>query len=88
MSQLGKQFWTYKLINNTLIVNTDFGLTTLSLVLVSGTGSVQGTLVCNGIASSSIELEVGIPILIATGSLSLIDDWTIITTGTINIIGR
>ena len=88
MSQLGKQFWTYKLINNTLVVNTDFGLTTLSLILVSGTGSVQGALVCNGIASSSIELEVGIPILIATGSLSLIDDWTIITTGTINIIGR
>jgi hypothetical protein len=88
MSQLGKIFWTYKLVNDSLVVTTDYGLTALSLILVSGSGSVQGSLICNGIESTSIDLEIGVPILISTESLSLIDEWTITTSGTINIIGR
>jgi len=87
-SQLGKDFWTYKLSNDTLLVDTSFGLTTLSLVLLSGAGTVQGNLICNGIPSEALDLVVGMPVLINTDSLSLIDNWTIATTGVINIIGK
>lgn len=86
--QLGKNFWTFKLSNDTILIDKTFGLTTLSLELVSGTGTIQGNLVCSGIASEELDLSIGQPVLITTDNLSLIDNWTISTTGVIQIIGR
>lgn len=86
--QLGKDFWTYKLSNDTLVITNDFGLTTLSLVLLSGTGTIQGNLVANGISSEPLDLVIGQPVLIPTDNLSLINNWTISTTGVINLIGK
>lgn len=87
-SQLGKDFWTFKLSNNSILIDTTFGLTTLSLELISGTGTIQGNLVCAGYTSEELDLIIGQPVLIATDNLSLIDNWTITTTGVIQIIGR
>lgn len=88
MSQLEKQFWTYELNNNTLLINSDFGLSALSLTLASGTATAKGTLVCNGIASTEIDLTIGQPILVSTDTSSVIGDLTIVTTGVVNLIGR
>jgi hypothetical protein len=85
---LDKQFWTYKLSNDTLMFNGDFGLSALSFTLLSGTGSVKGTLVANGYASTSIILKIGQPLLISTDTSSLIGDLEITTTGDLNLIGR
>ena len=88
MSQLEKQFWTYRLTSGTLSFSGDFGMSALSMTLASGTGTIQGTLVANGIASTQIDLVIGQPLLIATDTSSIIGDLTIITTGIVNLIGR
>lgn len=88
MSQLEKQFWTYRLNNGTLSFSGDFGISALSMTLASGTGSIQGTLVANGIPSTQIDLVIGQPLLISTDTSSIIGDLTIITTGVVNFIGR
>jgi hypothetical protein len=88
MSQLEKQFWTYRLNNSTLTINSDFGLSSLSLALESGTGTIQGTLVSNGLASTPLTLVVGQPVLIPTDTSSVIGDLIITTTGIVNLIGR
>ena len=88
MSQLSKEFWTYELNASGLAITSDFGLTAVSLTLVSGTALIQGSLNCNGFASTKINLVIGQPILISTDALSFVDNLKIDTTGVLNIIGR
>jgi hypothetical protein len=70
--------WTYNLVNNTLIIDETFGLTNLSILLTSGTGSVTGS------------LTIGQPLNISSGSSSqiILGTLTVTTGGTIEIIGR
>tara|TARA_R110000868_G_scaffold181220_2_gene422053 strand:- start:1002 stop:1268 length:267 start_codon:yes stop_codon:yes gene_type:complete len=87
---IASRFWTYNLVNDTINIDGSFGLTTLSILLTSGTGSVEGTLAANGIASQSLALTIGQPVNISSGNNGtiLIGELVITTTGTIEIIGR
>lgn len=82
--------WTYNLVNSTLIIDETFGLTNLSILLTSGTGSVTGSLASGGLQSQPLSLTVGQPLNISSGSSSqiILGALTITTTGTIEIIGR
>ena len=88
MSQLSKEFWTKELNASGLVINSSFGLTAVSLTLVSGTAFITGSLNCNGVASTKINLVIGQSILISTDALSFVKYLKIETTGVLNIIGR
>lgn len=88
MSQLSKEFWTKELNVNNITITSSFGLTAVSLTLVSGTAFIKGSLDCNGVASTKINLVIGQSILISTDALSFVDNLEISTTGVLNIIGR
>jgi hypothetical protein len=87
-NQLGKKFWTFTLVEDTITITNDFGITDLSIELVSGDGTIQGTLICNEIEPTEIELKIGDPVLISTNSLAIISEIVITTNGVINLIGR
>jgi hypothetical protein len=87
MNGINQKIWTQELTNSTLLITEDFGLSSISLVLKSGTGSVDGTLILeNSVPSNPINLVVGIPLTI-TGYTAL-DGISIVTTGVISIIGK
>ena len=82
--------WTYNLVNDTIVINETFGLTNLSILLTSGTGSVTGSLASGGLPSQPLALTIGQPLNISSGSSSqiILGTLTITTSGTIEIIGR
>jgi hypothetical protein len=87
MNGISQKIWTNELTNSTLVITEDFGLKSISILLKSGTGSVEGGLILeNGVTSTPINLVVGTPLTLS-GFTSL-DGITIITTGVISIIGK
>jgi hypothetical protein len=90
MSLEVKKIWTKSITNSTLTIDGNYGLTVLSIVLQSGSGTVSGNLMTiNGVNSTPLNLTVGQAITINTGtSSSLLTGITITTTGTVAIIGR
>jgi hypothetical protein len=83
-----QNLWTYELNNSTLAIDETFGLTALSIVLVSGTGTLLGNGgLNNGLVSTPIILAVGQPITIASPSGAVFQQLSIATTGVMNIIG-
>ena len=87
---IGSSFCTYNLVNDTINIDSSYGITTISILLTSGTGSVEGTLLANGIASQPLALTIGQPVNISSGNNNtiLIGGLIITTTGTVEIIGR
>jgi|LakMenEpi03Aug12_release.lakeMendotaPanAssembly.Ray.scaffolds.fasta_scaffold2432111_1 hypothetical protein len=85
-----KKIWTGSVTAGTLTLDATYGFTIISLVLQSGTGTVQGNLLAiNGVASTPIPLTIGQAITIDTGSASSIQDYlNIVTTGTVLILAR
>ena len=84
------KIWTKSITNSTLTIDGNYGLTVLSIVLQSGSGTVSGNLMTiNVVNSTPLNLTVGQAITINTGtSSSLLTGITITTTGTVAIIGR
>lgn len=83
-----QNLWTYKLSNSTIVIDSTYGLTAISLVLNSGTGTILGgASLINGVASSQIDLVVGQALTIPSQSGASLNNLTITTTGVINIIG-
>ena len=82
--------WTYNLVNDTLNIDENFGLTTLSILLTSGTGSIIGSRIANNIRSQSISLTIGqaVNIVGSVNSNNLVGGLSIVTNGTIEIIGK
>ena len=54
---------------------------------MSGFGTITGSEICNGIASSTINLVVGMPILVSGDGTTPLSDYLISTTGVIALIG-
>lgn len=83
-----QNIWTYELNSSTILIDSNYGLTALSLVLVSGTGTILGgASLINGVGSSQINLVVGQALTIPSQSGANLNNLTISTTGVINIIG-
>lgn len=85
-----KKVWTGYVTSGTLTIDASYGFTTISIVLQSGAGTVQGGLLANnGVASAPINLTVGQAINFNSGtSSSILDGIEIITTGTVYIVAR
>lgn len=89
MNGLSQKIWTYELVNNTMSIDTTFGLTILSLVLTAGAGTVTGSYSADGYAPSPIPLVVGQPITISSDGNNLLGDFFIdATAGNISIMGK
>ena len=83
-----QNLWTYELSNATIVIDNSYGLTAISLVLLSGTGTMLGgASLNNGAISTQISLVVGQPLTIPSQSGANLNNLTITTTGIVNIIG-
>lgn len=82
--------WTYQLINDSITINGDFGLTILSVLLMSGDGTLSGSLTVSEIPSQPLPLVLGQPLKVSDGKQgqTLIDGITISTTGIVYIMGK
>jgi hypothetical protein len=88
MSLVTKKIWTQTIVNTTLVIDSSFGLSEISILLLNGTGAVLGDAIVNGLPSNSFPLVVGVGVGISTGSNSILDSITITTTGTVALMGR
>lgn len=87
MIGITQNLWTKQITNETLVIDEAYGLSAISIVLNSGTGTILGGGVLNNaVASSPIDLVIGQPITIPTSSYTL-DNLTITTTGVVAIMG-
>lgn len=84
---ISQKIWTYELNNSSILIDPNFSLTKLSIVLMSGTGTITGSEISNGIASSTINLVIGMPVLVTGDGSTPISDYLIATTGVIALIG-
>lgn len=89
MNGISQKTWTYQISASSLLITEDFSLSKLSIVLQSGTGTIQGTELCNGLSSIPIDLVVGQPVLIlGDTSGTPIGEYNISTTGIVALIGQ
>jgi hypothetical protein len=88
MFGITQNLWTYQLSNQTLIIDESYGLTAVSLVLNSGTGTFTGgSTLINGVTSLPIDLVIGQPVTIPSNSGTSLNNLEITTTGVLAIIG-
>lgn len=88
MFGITQELWTYELNNGTLVIDESFGLTKLSLVLNSGSGTITGGLqLANGVASLPVTMVIGQPLNIPSNSGTPLNNITISTTGVVSIFG-
>lgn len=82
--------WTYNLINGSLVIDSSFDLTRLSILLISGTGSYTGSLQVGSYPSQAIALQIGTPVVLSSEPSAPIPlgELTLTTTGTILLIGK
>lgn len=88
MSLVTKKIWTQTLVNGTIVIDSTYGLSEISILLLNGTGDLLGNALVNGLPSVSFPLVVGVGVSISTGSNSILDSITITTTGTVALLGR
>jgi len=89
MTSITQNFWSYELINSTLIIDSTFQLTSISLILTKGTGTFQGSAVAGGLPSTLISLFPGMPITLSADSDNFISNLQIDATGgVISILGK
>ena len=89
MSLETKKIWTGSITNGTLIIDETYGFSEISIVMTSGTGTVECDAVStNGVPSSAIPLTVGLGINLNTGANTILDYAKIVTTGTVLVLGR
>lgn len=89
MADLASKFWTKSLSNGqSLIVTQDMGLSQLSVVLVSGAGTVKGSAVVLGDDSDLLSLPVGISISFSAPDRYLLDGIEIASSGVMIVMGR
>ena len=88
MNGITQNLWTKQITNSTLVIDENYGLSAVSIVLNSGTGTfLGGGNLNNAVTSSPIDLVVGQPITLGGNSGVPLDNLTITTTGVVAIIG-
>lgn len=88
MFGITQELWTYEINNDTLLIDSNYGLTKISVVLNSGSGTITGDLqLANGVSSAPITMVIGQPITIPSNSGVPLNNITITTTGVVAILG-
>jgi len=85
---ISQKIWTYELSAGSLLIDPSFALTKLSIVLQSGTGTIQGSEIAGGITSTPVSLVIGMPVLVDGYGSTPISDYLINTTGVVALIGK
>lgn len=81
--------WTHSLSSDNIVIDSDFGLTIISILCTSGTISIVGEVAANGVPSTPIILDEGKMLTIDSGSAALISGITIdASSGVANLVGR
>lgn len=89
MTSITQKFWTYELGGGTLMIDETYQFTSLSVICTAGVGTIKGTVIAGGVPSTSITLNVGMPITIHSDSNNLISGLEIDGSGgQISIIGK
>jgi hypothetical protein len=90
MAGLGQKIYTQVLSTNVFVFTQDMGILGISVNLVSGIGTISGTLSIGLNTSVPIDLIIGQPITITSDSGNPLQDITIDCTGggVINILAR
>jgi hypothetical protein len=83
------KIFTKVLSGTSLLVESNYGLRSVSVVLVSGTGSVTGDLLVDGLTNDPIPLVVGQSVTVSVEGSQILDGLTVnATSGVINIIAK
>lgn len=89
MTSITQNFWTYDLTNSVLVIDSSFALTSISLILITGTGTLVGTVNSGGLASTPVNLIIGMPVTVYSDSNNVISGLTIdASLGQVSIIGK
>ena len=84
-----QEFWTYEVSNSTLTIDETFGLGVISVMLTSGSATVNGGGSAGSFSSNNLALTVGLPVTFGGSSPLPIDGLTIsATSGNVYVIGR
>lgn len=87
MSGITTQIWTQNLISSTLVIDEDFDLVLLSILVTSGSCDITGSLGLGGLPSNAMTLTQGQGLNI-TSNGSLLTGITITSSGTTILSGR
>lgn len=83
------KIFTKVLSGTSLLITSDFGLRSVSVVLVSGTGTVTGNLGVDGLTNDPIPLVVGQSVTFGVEGNQILDGLTVDAAGgVINIIAK
>jgi hypothetical protein len=83
------KIFTKVLSGTSLLIISNYGLRSVSVVLVSGTGSVTGDLLVDGLTNDPIPLVVGQSVTVSVEGSQILDGLTVnATSGVINIIAK
>ena len=90
MATRGQKIFTTVLTNDSITLNADMAIKSISIILISGSGFFIGSLDVGDLPSTSIPLVVSSPVGISSGSGYPLEGLTIDCSsgGVINIIGR
>lgn len=82
--------WTQALNNGTLTIDQNYGFSIISILATTGTCTITGSLIANGVASTPITLAEGQAVTISSGEDSTLPvaGITITTAGTASIVAR
>ena len=84
-----QNFWTYQVTNTTLLIDESFGLGMVSVMLTSGSATVNGGGSAGSFSSNNLALTIGMPVTFGGSSPLPIDGLTISApSGNVYVIGR
>lgn len=89
MAIIGQKMFTTELVNSTFNITAEQGIRSISVLLISGAGTVTGNLTVGATASSALNLALNTPITLETDSpTSLVGISIEAPAGTVQIIAR
>ena len=90
MSIRGQKIWTKVLSSDVITLTAEMGITSVSIVLISGAGSFSGSLDVGYLTSSAVPLVINASVTISSDSGLPLDGVTIDCSGggVINLLGR
>lgn len=82
--------WTYTLNNNTLVIDQNYGFNIVSILATTGSCTITGSLIANGVPAAPITLQEGQAVTISSGedSTLIMSGITITTGGVASIVAR
>jgi hypothetical protein len=90
MAAINTQIFTYEVVNSTFTITVAMSLRAISVLLISGNGTVTGNLRAATINSVPLTLSFDTPVTFSAGDVGVLDGITIDTSGIgiVQIVGK